>query len=397
LHVATTSSLSGAVNCLTTLSVSGQANFVLLPNIGGSALNLNHLSSVSISTPVADGQVLKYNSAGGKWINDTDLSGGASSETFTATHIQTTSLSVLGTMSVSSSAKFGGPVAVHPTGVYADSSADLQLNTTNLATKWSFHTGGWGANATGVSWSVAKSRHATIGSHTVLQSGDDILEWTARGSDGDQFVTAAQIKASVDAAPGDNDMPGRITFLTTPNGGSSSLEAMRIDSQQRILNGQGHELGIAKLFSGAISNVLAITASFSSSAYSQIEVRACYMVSSHASSQARVGLSTDSGGSTFLLGNVTKTSPGSVSWGAATAFQVTTRIAIIAGARVFHSGTGFATNGVLISGPDTDFTWFDTTSTATTGTAINQLFFTHTSAGTTKTMSQGYITVYGIK
>jgi hypothetical protein len=41
--------------------------------------------------------------------------------------------------------------------------------------------------------------------------------------------------------------------------------------------------------------------------------------------------------------------------------------------------------------------WFDTTSTATTGTIVNQVTFSHTVAGTTKTISSGYITVYGYR
>jgi hypothetical protein len=48
------------------------------------------------------------------------------------------------------------------------------------------------------------------------------------------LALAAQIIVEVDAAPGNNDMPGRISFLTTPDGTQSPAEAVRIDSSQIV-------------------------------------------------------------------------------------------------------------------------------------------------------------------
>lgn len=88
---------------------------------------------------------------------------------------------------------------------------------------------GFGASASG-QVVLARSRNATFGSHTVLNSGDAIGSVEFRGSDGDQFIQAALILASVDGTASDNDMPTRLTFSTTADAGSAVTERTRIDS-----------------------------------------------------------------------------------------------------------------------------------------------------------------------
>ena len=78
--------------------------------------------------------------------------------------------------------------------------------------------------------SGAKSRNATIGSHTVVNDGDTLLSLKGFGSDGTNFEEAAQLEFQVDGSPGDNDMPGRMVFKTTADGASSPTERMRITS-----------------------------------------------------------------------------------------------------------------------------------------------------------------------
>jgi hypothetical protein len=79
-----------------------------------------------------------------------------------------------------------------------------------------------------------KSRNATIGSHTILQNGDGIGAIIFRGSDGTNYENAAAISAEVDGTPGTNDMPGRLTFLTTPDGANAYTERMRITSSGNV-------------------------------------------------------------------------------------------------------------------------------------------------------------------
>ena len=54
------------------------------------------------------------------------------------------------------------------------------------------------------------------------------------GTDGTDTAESAVIQASVDATPGDNDMPGRLSFSTTADGAAGSTERMRIDSSGTV-------------------------------------------------------------------------------------------------------------------------------------------------------------------
>jgi hypothetical protein len=75
-----------------------------------------------------------------------------------------------------------------------------------------------------------KSRGTTIGGTKAIVLDDDVLgEIRFIGDDGvDYNSSAAIIKAEVDGTPGSNDMPGRLMFLTTPDGSASSAERWRI-------------------------------------------------------------------------------------------------------------------------------------------------------------------------
>ena len=76
-----------------------------------------------------------------------------------------------------------------------------------------------------------KSRNASLGGNTIVQSDDNLGAITWRGADGTDFTTpAAQIKVAVDGTPGENDMPGRIMFYTTADGASSVSERLRIQA-----------------------------------------------------------------------------------------------------------------------------------------------------------------------
>jgi len=80
-----------------------------------------------------------------------------------------------------------------------------------------------------------KSRNATAGSHTIIQSGDHLGIINFRGSDGSDFRAAAEIGGYVDGTPGSSDMPGRLVFSTTSDGASSPTERLRIDSAGAVI------------------------------------------------------------------------------------------------------------------------------------------------------------------
>ena len=77
---------------------------------------------------------------------------------------------------------------------------------------------------------LAHSRNGTVGSHTIVQDDDKIGSIFFEGSDGTDFERGAHIEAFVDGTPGDNDMPGRLVFSTTPDGSVTPTERLRITS-----------------------------------------------------------------------------------------------------------------------------------------------------------------------
>jgi hypothetical protein len=102
-----------------------------------------------------------------------------------------------------------------------------------------------------------KSRGATTGSNTVVQSGDILGQIIFQGADGTDFVQAASIGAYSDATPDADDMPGRIVLATTADGASSPTERMRIASDGDIWmnssNGSSGTQGIVANSTGLLT------------------------------------------------------------------------------------------------------------------------------------------------
>jgi hypothetical protein len=83
---------------------------------------------------------------------------------------------------------------------------------------------------------IGKSRSASEGTNTVVQSGDAIGEIRFAGDDGTDLESqAAAIKCEVDGTPGTDDMPGRLVFSTTADSASSPTERMRITNGGKFL------------------------------------------------------------------------------------------------------------------------------------------------------------------
>ena len=101
---------------------------------------------------------------------------------------------------------------------------------------------GSGPSSTGItSWAtggdvgprfvLSRSEGGTVGTQTIVDSGDQLGLMIFAGSDGTNFIEAARIQANVDGTPGTNDMPGRLVFSTTADGASTPTERVRITSQ----------------------------------------------------------------------------------------------------------------------------------------------------------------------
>jgi len=104
-----------------------------------------------------------------------------------------------------------------------------------------------------------KARSSTVGTDTLVASGDLLGQITFKGGDGSTQIQAALITASVDGTPGTNDMPGRLVFSTTADGASSPTERMRIDSNGQVGIGtaslSGRRFSVAGSTSDSTSSV----------------------------------------------------------------------------------------------------------------------------------------------
>ncbi|MGE0371658.1 MAG: tail fiber domain-containing protein [Gammaproteobacteria bacterium] len=68
----------------------------------------------------------------------------------------------------------------------------------------------------------------------IVQASDQLGYLTFYGYDGAASIGAAQIRGAVDGTPGTNDMPGHLSFWTTPDGSATLAERMRITNAGNV-------------------------------------------------------------------------------------------------------------------------------------------------------------------
>lgn len=101
----------------------------------------------------------------------------------------------------------------------------------NRQTAWNHYT----ADAVSHALLFNKSRNATAGSHTIVQSGDALGQFQGRGSNGTTFDPAAAIRFVVDGTPGASaDMPGRIELMTSADGSATLTTRLTIGQNGRL-------------------------------------------------------------------------------------------------------------------------------------------------------------------
>ena len=107
-----------------------------------------------------------------------------------------------------------------------------------------------------------KSQSTTIGTQLPVLINEVLGGIHFNGSDGTNYIPAAQIYGVTDGTPGTNDMPGRLVFSTTADGASTPTERMRIDSAGDV--GIGTTSPLVKLEIAGNNNTLwQVTASIS--------------------------------------------------------------------------------------------------------------------------------------
>lgn len=96
---------------------------------------------------------------------------------------------------------------------------DVNINTSNVS---------FIDNTNAASFNCLDFKKSRAGN--IVQNGDSIGCLNFQGFDGSNFVSGALIEAHVDGAPGASDMPGRIVFLTSPDGTAVPTEKMRVNN-----------------------------------------------------------------------------------------------------------------------------------------------------------------------
>ena len=116
--------------------------------------------------------------------------------------------------------------------------APVQLHSSNSTSgNAGYSAFNWNSSAAAAAYSFFKSRGSTIGTPSIVNSGDAVGFTQYFAYDGASWLSCASITASVDGTPGTNDMPGRLVFSTTADGASTPTERMRIRSDGSIAIG----------------------------------------------------------------------------------------------------------------------------------------------------------------
>jgi hypothetical protein len=74
----------------------------------------------------------------------------------------------------------------------------------------------------------------TLAAPAVVADGDDLMVIAARGYDYSSYSAGAYIKGQVDGNPSASDMPGRLTFWTSPDGVNIPIERLRINRDGNV-------------------------------------------------------------------------------------------------------------------------------------------------------------------
>lgn len=124
----------------------------------------------------------------------------------------------------------GNPTSVGLTATITPQVQALGVNTSTSA----FMAARYSANASMTWYYTAKSRNATVGSHTVLQDNDGLGGIAMFGSDGTTFVAGAEIYGEVDGTPGSGSMPSAIVFRV------NSVEKFRVANSGLLSDDKGN-------------------------------------------------------------------------------------------------------------------------------------------------------------
>ncbi len=97
----------------------------------------------------------------------------------------------------------------------------------------------WEASANGADIRMMKSRGASIGTNTIVQSGDVLGQLRFAGADGNVFNEAAKVATKVDGTPSTVAMPGRVEIYTTGSTSTTPTLRVTVDSKGNMVMNSG--------------------------------------------------------------------------------------------------------------------------------------------------------------
>ena len=150
----------------------------------------------------------------------------------------------------------GGRLVINHTSSVVQGTLEPKLQVYATNNEATLALGRFGANTSPPYVTFLKSRNSTIGSHTIINDGDNIGEIRWRPSDGNDFANeCAAILAKIDGTPGTDDTPGELIFQTTTDGSGTATTKMVIKNSGKVGIGEtdpDHDLHIKRSANEAV-------------------------------------------------------------------------------------------------------------------------------------------------